>query len=129
LIETALQPSNYEASRYLGDIVEEVDKAFGFIGGMDFNEFLETPMVIYAVEKAMQNAVEACIQLNNNKSNKGQFTRIFPDFDFYRLKLIADSGRHDYGNTDPSLTWNELHGDLKNLRDAAEVILGSKRTK
>ena len=124
-----MQPSNYEAHRYLGDIVEEVDKAFGFIDGMNLEDFLETPVIIYAVEKAVQNAVEACIQLNNNKSNKGQFKRIFPDFDFYRLKLVADAGRHDYGNTDASLTWNELHGDLKDLRDAAEKILESKRTK
>lgn len=124
-----MQPSNYEASRYLGDIVEEIGKALSFVKGMDIETFTETPVVIYAVEKAIQNAVEACIHLNGQKSNKGQFERIFPDFDFSKLKLIANAGRHDYGNIDASLTWNELHGELTRLREAAEHALAMKRTK
>jgi len=52
-----LQPSDYEAHRYLGDVVEEIDKALSFVNGLDVEGFSSDTKVIYAVEKAIQNAI------------------------------------------------------------------------
>lgn len=122
-----LLPSDSEAHRNVGDILEELDKAFEFVKGMTRDDFLNDNKTIYAVEKAIQNAIEACIQLEKKKHNKGQFTRLFPNISYAEIKDIADAGRHDYGNVDANLIWQELHGRLSKLHSRAAVLLNAKR--
>ena len=122
-------PSDIEAHRYIGDIYEELTKALSFVEGMSLEEFLEDNRSFYAAKMAVQNAIEASIQLNSAKKNKGQFERLFPDFDYNKLRLEANLGRHDYRESSPFIFWNDLHGVLTDLRNAAEKILTAKRTK
>lgn len=124
-----LLPSDSEAHRYVGDIVEELDKAYAFVGEISISGFIKDNKTIYAVEKAIQNSIEACINIERQKDNKGNFSRLFPNFDYAEIKDIADGFRHDYGNLDARLIWNELHGRLRELRNAAEALLETKRTK
>ena len=120
-------PSDSDANQFVGDIRSELDKALSYIEEMTFEEFQEDSRTFHAVEKVVQNAIEACIRLERQRKNKGMFTRLFPDFDFDDLKSIADFGRHDYSAVEPIDLWNSVHGTLTDLRNAAEALLAKKR--
>ena len=128
-------PSNQEA-HYLGDIVEEIDRALSFIEGMNMPEFMNDMRTVYAVEKALQNAIEACIKIEGRKQKidgkkvpSGRFNALIKDVDFVSIKDSANAIRHDYANVRPQSIWIELNGRMKDVRDAAEKLLNAKRTK
>ena len=120
-------PSNTDAHHHVGDIRDEIDKALNFVKGMELDEFCENNLVVYAVQKAVQNAIESCIRLEDKRKDKHLFTRLCPEFDIEKLRLLANRGRHDYEVFEPGLLWDDLHGTLTDLRNAAEALLAKKR--
>ena len=48
-----------DASIYLKDILENIDKAVGFVGGMDYPEFAKDEKTFYAVVRCIEIIGEA----------------------------------------------------------------------
>ena len=120
-------PSDSEAHRQVGDIRDQIDVALMVAGRADPEAFADDIVLVPAMEKALQNAVEACLQLEKNRRDRGRFTRLFPDFDIDYLRRLANSVRHDYGNTRADFLLDELETTFLPLRDAAEALLQRKR--
>ena len=122
-----LLPSDAEAHRQVGDIRDQIDLAVMISGRASAEALVDDIVLVLAMEKALQNAVEACLQLEKNTRDKGRFTRLFPDFDIDHLRRLANSVRHDYGNTRADFLLDELEATFLPLRDAAEALLRKKR--
>ena len=126
-------PSSVE-TQHIADAVAEIDKAFAFIEGMDFDAFVDSDVTVYAVEKAIQNAVESFIRLEGKRQRvdgrnvpSERFVMFFPGYDFEALRRMANTGRHDYGAISHSEIWAELHETLTDIRARAVGILADKR--
>ncbi len=116
--------SNREA-HLVGDISDEISRAIGFMAGFGESEFCDDLLRIYAVEKAVMNAIETCIRLQ--RKNVGRFERLFPGFDFDALRSMGNRLRHDYGNVDAHQLWFDLQGVLPRLCERAEDLLSAHR--
>ncbi|MEM5518577.1 HepT-like ribonuclease domain-containing protein [Henriciella sp. AS95] len=86
--------SNREA-HLVGEIFEESEKALSWTAEKDEQSFLRDEPLVYATEKAIQNTVEACIQLEG-KLDTGRFEALFPNYTLRAVKKIGNSLRHNY---------------------------------
>ena len=109
----------------VGDVAEEIAKATDFLAGGTAAALGDDQLRLYAVEKAVMNAIEASIRLQ--RENNGRFELLFPGFDFEALRIMGNRLRHDCGNVDVEQLWVDLTGVLPELRKRAEALLNDHR--
>ena len=99
-------PSDREA-HLIGDIAREAERIETFLDGVDASSFAANDEKAYAVQKALQNLCEACVQIDG-KHGAGRFAVLFPDRSLREIKTVGDRLRHDYGAMDPMLVWTQV---------------------
>lgn len=113
-------------AHFVGDIIAEIDHARAFIDGLDGDALGADLKTLYAVEKALQNVSEACIQLNG-KRGENRFADLFPDQNYDDLRRLGNLLRHDYGALDPMRIWTEVVELMPSLRSRAVALLDAHR--
>ena len=122
---TASSLSSREA-HLVADILRESDAIYEFLGDTDLDGLWSDKLKVYAVQKALQNVCEACIQLDGKKGQE-RFAAILPDQSLPLMKDIGNRLRHDYGQADIAQMWSDIRQTLPSLRADAEAILSAQR--
>ena len=117
--------SNREA-HLVADILRESDALYDFLGDAGLPDLWADKQTVYAVQKALQNVCEACIQLDGKKGQE-RFAAILPDQSLETMKLIGNRMRHDYGRADVATMWDDIQTVLPPLRADAEAVLSAQR--
>ncbi|MEL6103285.1 MAG: HepT-like ribonuclease domain-containing protein [Pseudomonadota bacterium] len=99
--------SNREA-HLVGDILDESRKALSWTEDIDEAVFLASEEKVYSVAKAIQNATEACIQLDGKDADGARFEDLFPGFTLHTMRTIGNRLRHDYAGYDAQKVWDAL---------------------
>ena len=110
----------------IADILRESDTIDEFVGEATLVQLQADKLRVYAIQKALQNACEACIQLDG-KRGEGRFAVIFPNRSLGAMKDIGNRLRHDYGRVDVVGMWADIHDILPLLRADAEAVLSAQR--
>jgi uncharacterized protein with HEPN domain len=104
---------------YLWDIREAAAAIEGFIGGVEFDAYVESAMMRYAVERGFEIIGEAMSQLSRLDPALAARAGDPGPIIAFRNQLI-----HRYGKVDHQEVWKIAHTDLPRLRGAVAALLG-----
>lgn len=110
----------------IGDIAEEAAKARSFVGDRDADALAADEPDFYGVQKAIQNAVEACVRVER-EGYAGRFEELFEDFNFDELRRLGNLLRHDYGSLRADAIWETATTSMPKLGLRAERLLAAHR--
>ena len=114
-------PSDREA-HLIADLVRESERIETFLEGIDEAAFASNEEKVHAVQKALQNLCEACIQIDG-KRDANRFAVLFPKHQLADIETVGDRLRHDYGAMDPMLVWTQVARLVPAIKADAETRL------
>jgi len=103
-----------DASIYLKDILENIDKAVGFVGGMDYPEFAKDEKTFYAVVRCIEIIGEA------SKNLPEPVKKEHPEIPWRDIAGMRDKAIHSYFGINPQRIWQVIKEDLPVLRPVIE---------
>lgn len=111
-------PSSDEARR-LSDIIENIDNATRYVGGLGRNDFAADRMRVDAVERCIERMAEAMIKIG-----AARMSAIAPDIGLPGIRQLGNILRHEYDQVDARLVHAIVVERMPRLRDACDRALG-----
>ncbi|MCL4673490.1 MAG: DUF86 domain-containing protein [Sphingomonadaceae bacterium] len=102
--------SDREALR-LQDIVDNIDRTFQHVAGLDRDAFMRDDKTIDAVERCLQRITEAVIKIGPER-----MAEISPTTPVDAVRGLGNALRHDYDSIDLAIIWNTVTLSLPALR-------------
>ena len=109
--------SSKEKQRML-DIIDNIEAAQNYVGDLEREEFIRTPMVIDACERCLQRITEAAIKIGAMR-----FSAIAPQVSFAELRGMGNMLRHEYDVINARIVYDTIIADLPALKDACVRFL------
>jgi uncharacterized protein with HEPN domain len=103
----------------LSDIVANIDLAFAFAAGLDYDGFLGDTRTFYAIIRCLEIISEASRRLSPETKAR------HADIPWQEVAGAGNIYRHDYEDVVHRLVWGTLHESLPALRAVADAELGS----
>lgn len=110
-------PSSDKARR-LHDIIANIDKAIGYVGGRSHETFAAEPMRLDAVERCIERMAEAMIKIG-----AARMAAIAPEIPLPGVRQLGNILRRDYDQVDARLVHAVVVERMPRLRDACERAL------
>lgn len=98
-----------QSADYVRDILDAVEKAIAFAGGMSFDEFEDDERTVFAVVRALEVAGEAA------KSVPETWRQRFPRIPWRDLTGMRDKLIHGYFGVSKEIVWKTVTHDLPAL--------------
>jgi uncharacterized protein with HEPN domain len=105
---------------YLQHILDAIDRATGYVNGMDFNGF--------EADTRTQDAVIRSIEIIGEAANKTRvadpdFAARHPDIPWDLMYGMRNRIVHDYFEVDLQVVWQTIHRDLPVLRQQIDSMI------
>lgn len=110
--------SSERLHRRLIDIINNIDRAPNYIGGLSLEDFREDDMRLDAVERCLQRITEATIKIGPD-----DMRMIAPDLPADQVRAMGNVLRHEYDRINAEVVYNTIINDLPSLRSACAVKL------
>jgi len=102
---------------YVEDIVEAMDDVMSFVGGLDYDDFVNDKKTAYAVTRAIEIIGEAVKKIPDRV--KKRYSKI----PWRRMAGMRDKLIHEYFGVDLKRVWNTVKKDIPKLKPMFEKIL------
>jgi len=102
---------------YRYHIVESIDKIMSYVGNVNYQEFIETPLIQDAVLRNLQVLSES------NQRLTDEFKKSHQEIEWYKIAGLRNIVVHDYLGVDLDMVWNIIHSHLLELRKAVSPYL------
>lgn len=96
-------------SGYLRDMIDAIQHAQRFIGGMTFEQFASDDMTLYATERSLEILGEAA------KRVPDEVRSLAPEIPWKRVAGMRDVVAHQYDRLDLGVIWKTVHEDLPRI--------------
>ena len=107
------------AKRAIETIVDHVELARVFVGGMSQSEFIDDLRTIYAVTRCLEIISEASRRLPDDLKES------YPGVPWSKVAGSGNIYRHDYENVLAEEVWKTVHGGFDALYEAMQKELGN----
>ena len=94
---------------YLRDILENAEKAVGFVSGMSGDDFLGDEKTVFAVIRAIEILGEATKKIPNDVREK------YSDIPWREMAGTRDKLVHDYFGVNLAVIWKTVTEDIPSL--------------
>lgn len=111
-------PSSDEARR-LRDVIENIDNATRYVGGLAGDDFAADRMRVDAVERCIERMAEAMIKIGPER-----MAVIAPDIGLPGIRQLGNILRHEYDQVDARLVHAIVTDRMPRLREACAWELG-----
>jgi uncharacterized protein with HEPN domain len=103
---------------FIKDILQAIESIESFIGGMDYDAFVEDDKTLSAVVRKLEIIGEAVKQLPDS------YTQQHPTIPWKQIAGMRDKLIHFYFGVDPLLVWQTVQNRLPELKAAmSEAII------
>ena len=99
-------------SLFIIDILQAIERIESFIGGMDYDAFVEDDKTLSAVVRKLEIIGEAVKQLPVS------FTQRYPTIPWKQIAGMRDKLIHFYFGVEPLLVWQTVQNRLPELKAA-----------
>lgn len=97
---------------FIKDILQAIERIESFIGGMDYDAFVEDDKTLSAVVRKLEIIGEAVKQLPES------FTQQHTTIPWKQIAVMRDKLIHFYFGVDPLLVWQTIQNRLPELKVA-----------
>jgi len=111
-----MQPEQRDIA-LLWDILEAARRATGFVQGKTYLDYAASPLLQYAVERALEIIGEAASRLSEG------FLKAHPEIPWRKIKGQRNILIHEYGEIDHALVWSVVSEHLPILVGQIEPLL------
>jgi len=111
-----MQPEQRDAA-LLWDILEAARRALEFTRGRTFSNYLDSPLLQYAVERAFEIIGEAASRVS------AEFREAHPEIPWRKIVAQRNVLIHEYGDIDHALVWSLVEGHLPTLIGQIEPLV------
>ncbi|MBF0318660.1 MAG: DUF86 domain-containing protein [Nitrospirae bacterium] len=108
---------NRDISLYVKDILESIEKAEGFVGGMSYESFIVDDRTIYAVIKCIEIIGEATKHIPSSVRNK------FGSIPWKEMSGMRDKVVHLYFGVKLDMVWLAVKEELPELKAAIKQLI------
>ena len=106
-------------SLFIIDILQAIERIESFIGGMDYDAFVEDDKTLSAVVRKLEIIGEAVKQLPVS------FTQRYPTIPWKQIAGMRDKLIHFYFGVEPLLVWQTVQNRLPELKAAITEAIKS----
>lgn len=113
-----------DASIYLRDILENMERAVRFVGELDYEEFKSDEKTFYAVIRCIEIIGEASKNLPDTVKKQ------HPGIPWRDMAGMRDKTIHSYFGVNPIRVWQVVKEDLPELKpDIMKALKGMKKSR
>lgn len=106
------------AREWIADLVENSDRAIGYVRELNFGQFVANQLVRDAVERCLMRITEAAVRLGPER-----LAAIAPGTPLHEMRGFGNFLRHEYRRVNVEIVWLAVKNDLPVLRERCEAAL------
>jgi uncharacterized protein with HEPN domain len=106
----------------LQDIIDNIDRISGYVGGMDYAAFASDPKTVDAVERCLHRITEAVIKIGPER-----MAELLPTTPVSAVRGLGNMLRHDYDRVDLGTIYRTISASLPDLRSDCVSALSPGR--
>ena len=107
---------------YLRDILDAIEHAQEFVGGMDYTQFGSDDKTNYSVVRALEIIGEA------SKNIPQIIRRKYPEIPWRDMAGMRDKLAHEYSGVNLEVVWRTVEEDLPILKSQIQRVIQSSQT-